>query len=86
MATKNSAIEDMRQKALSMLKRVRELEAKEKEKKYHNLGTLALKFFERKITLEEFKKEGKKLTGLVAHGDSISDNSFSQSELEEALK
>ncbi len=86
MEIKNSVIEDMRQKALAMLKRVRELESKEKEKRYIDLGTLALKFFERKITLEEFKTEGKKLTGLVTLGDSISDNSFSESELEEALK
>jgi hypothetical protein len=85
MATKNTAIEDMRQKALAMLKKVRELEAKEKEKRYLDLGTLALKFFERKITLDEFKAEGKKLTGLEALGESIS-NSFSESELENALK
>ena len=82
----NPAIESMRQKALDMLKRVRELEAKEKQKIYFDLGTITLKYLEGNITLQEFKTGVKTLTGLEFKGEVMSNKTFSQNEVDNAVE
>jgi len=87
MATKNyHTAEEIRQQLLLKLKRVDEQIVKEKNKKYLDLGTIALKYLEKKITLDEFKAEAKSLTGLEFLGETISNKSFTENEIDSALK
>ncbi len=87
MATKNiHTAEEIRQQLLLKLKRVDEQIVKEKNKKVIDLGVLTLKYLETKISLVEFRAEVNSLTGLEFVGEKISNKTFTENEIDLALK
>jgi hypothetical protein len=66
MGKAKPSAEDMRQRALKMLKKAKEIELAEKNLILLKLGQLVMDYLGKKITVEELATEAGKITGLTA--------------------
>ena len=79
-------VSQLREEAQKLLAKAKDQELREKNKAILDLGTLVISYVDKNITFGEFSEYVKKITGKEFQGEQKGGSSFSDKEIDQALK